>query len=231
MKDRIKIKSLFLSDLHMGVKHNNVKTAIGLLDMYEFENLFLLGDIIDMTSLKRRAHWKKSYGDFIKKLISLSKTTNIVYLTGNHDYYLREFTPFCCGVCDVRDEYIYKGRLLIHGDKFDTLIYKRRYLYALGDFGYNFVIWLDKFLKFNGVLSKSAKRWVKATCNYLDDFYGTAAKYTKSKDCHTVICGHTHHQEYRLIDDVKYYNCGDFRESKAYLIEDLNSNLILKTVE
>ena len=68
----VKVKSLFISDLHIGVKHNNVKALLEILDDYEFENLFLVGDIIDMTKIARKPRWKKSYGKFFKKLMCAS---------------------------------------------------------------------------------------------------------------------------------------------------------------
>jgi UDP-2,3-diacylglucosamine pyrophosphatase LpxH len=224
----VKVKSLFVSDLHIGVKHNNIKTLLEILDDYEFENLFLVGDIIDMTKMAKKPRWKKSYGKFFKKLINLSKTTNIVYITGNHDYFLREFTPFNIGSFEIVDEYIYKDILLIHGDKFDRLVYSRKWLYAFGAYGYDLVIWIDETLNLKGVLSKKAKRITKRASNYLNDFYETARRYTKSKKCSRVICGHTHMPEERKLADVIYYNCGDFRESSTYIIESMDGDIKLR---
>lgn len=222
-----KVKSLFVSDTHIGVKHNNVKRLIEVLEQYEFENLFLVGDIVDMTALRKKMFWKKHYGHLLKKLVKLSENTNIVYITGNHDHYLRDFTPFEFSLCKVVDEYIYKDILIIHGDKFDTLINKRKYLYMFGDYGYNLVIRLDKVFNFQGGLSKRAKTLAKAASNYLNDFYKTAEKYTIAKNCTKVICGHVHIQEYRKMN-IEYYNCGDFRESQTYIVENLNGTLELK---
>ena len=227
----VKVKSLFVSDLHIGVKHNNIKSFLQILDEYEFENLFLVGDIIDMTKIAKKPRWKKSYGKLFKKLIDLSQATNIVYITGNHDHILREFTPFNMGGFEIVDEYTYKDILLIHGDKFDRLVHNRKWLYAFGSLGYDLVIWIDETFNLKGVLSKEAKRITKKSSNYLNDFYETARRYTKLKNCSKVICGHTHMQEYRKIKDITYYNCGDFRESSTYIIEDLNGNIELRLLE
>ena len=222
-----KIRSLIISDIHIGVKYNNAKALLELLDKYEFENLFLVGDIIDMTSMMRRAFWKKAYWKLIKKLVKLSEDVRIVYITGNHDHLLRSFTPFKTGICEVVDEFTYGDTLLIHGDKFDRLMYKRRYLYWLGDIGYNLVIWCDKWCCLGGRLSKKAKRIVKKASNYLNDFYTLAVKYTQKRDCKRIICGHTHHQERRNIEGIEYLNCGDFRESTDYIVEDYDGNFTL----
>lgn len=222
-----KIKSLFISDTHIGVKYNNTKKLLDILESYDFKNLFLVGDIIDMTAMKHGVFWKKHYGQLIKKLIKLSETTNIIYITGNHDFYLREFTPFEFSSCKIVDEYIYGDTLVIHGDKFDTLISKRKYLYMFGDYGYNLVIRLDRIFNFEGGLSKRAKKIAKRASNYFNDFYKTAEKYTILKKCKRIICGHIHIQEYRPMA-VEYYNCGDFRESSTYIIENLDGTFELK---
>lgn len=226
---REKIISLFISDTHIGVRHNNTKKLLEILDHYEFENLFLVGDIIDMTAMKKGVFWKKHYGDIVKKIIKLSKKSRIVYIIGNHDFYLRSTSPQNCFICEIVDEYVYRDILIIHGDKFDTLMYNRKYLYMLGDFGYSAVIWLDKIFGFKGKLSKGAKKLVKNTSNYLGNFYKTAEAYTISKSCGRIVCGHTHIQEYKKMK-IEYYNCGDFRESCGYIVEDINGNLCLKSV-
>jgi UDP-2,3-diacylglucosamine pyrophosphatase LpxH len=221
------IKSLFVSDIHIGTKHNNAKKLLRVLESYEFENLFLVGDIIDLTALNKKPRWKKSYGKLLRLIIELSRKTNIIYVTGNHDFYLREWTPFTTEIGFVCDEYQYGDRLIIHGDKFDTLIYKKRWLYGLGSWAYETIITLDRLFHFDGGLSRRGKKMVKKAVNYLNDFYETARVYTKRRQCTTVICGHTHMQEYRQLDGVEYYNCGDFREGCDYLIEELDGSLHL----
>jgi UDP-2,3-diacylglucosamine pyrophosphatase LpxH len=226
----MKVKSLFISDIHIGCGGNNIDKVLDILDDYEFENLFLLGDIIDGWRLSVKWKWKKSYTKFFKKLIKLrDEGVKIIYITGNHDEFLRPVTPINIGLCDIYDEYVYGNKLLIHGDRFDTLIYKKKWLYFLGDRAYNLLITLDWLFGLKGRLSKRVKHIVKAKINYLNDFYSVAAKYAKFKKCDTVICGHTHIQEYQLVDDVEYYNCGDMRECCHFLIEDLSGKLILRS--
>jgi len=216
----MKCESIFISDVHIGT-HNNLKKLNILLNRAEYKNLFLVGDIIDGWQLKKRWRWNKECGKFIETLLKKKEEgVNIIYITGNHDEFLRQFTPFSLYVCHVCDEFVYKDTLIIHGDKFDQLIYKNRFLYVLGDYGYNLLIFFDRILGFKGRLSKTAKKIVKKKVNYLNDFYTVAKKYTKSKKCNRVICGHVHIHEYRLIDDVEYWNCGDWRESSTYIIED-----------
>jgi UDP-2,3-diacylglucosamine pyrophosphatase LpxH len=214
-------KSLFISDIHIGAGDNNIKKVNKLLSESKFENLFLVGDIVDGWRLKKKWKWKKAYGEFIKLLQKKkSEGVNITYITGNHDDFLREFTPFDLYLFSVRDEVIYNKTLIIHGDKFDKLIHDKKYLYMLGDYGYNVLIWLDRLFGLNGRMSKRVKQYVKTRLNYLNDFYHTAAEYAKRKGCTSIICGHTHMPEHRIINGVEYWNCGDFREGSSYIIED-----------
>jgi UDP-2,3-diacylglucosamine pyrophosphatase LpxH len=228
----MKIKSLFISDIHIGCGGNNIDKVVKILDDYEFENLFLLGDIIDGWRLSVKWKWKKSYTKFFKKLIKLKdEGVKIVYVTGNHDEFLRSITPIDIGLCEICDEYIYENRLLIHGDKFDTLIHNKKWLYFFGDKAYNILITIDKIFALNGRLSKRMKKLVKSKINYLSDFYAVAAKYAKFKKCDTIICGHTHMQEEKMIGKIKYYNCGDMRECSCFLIEDLNGKITLESFD
>lgn len=228
----MRIKSLFISDIHIGCGGNNIDKVLEILDDYEFDNLFLLGDIIDGWRLSVKWKWKKSYTKFFKRLLKLkSDGVNIVYITGNHDEFLRPLTPLNIGLCDIYDEYIYEGKLLIHGDKFDVMIHNKKWLYFLGDRAYNILITTDWLFGLKGRLSKRVKQMVKSKMNYLNDFYSVATKYAKAKKCHTIICGHTHIQDFKVVDEVSYYNCGDMRECCCFLIEQLDGELKLKTCE
>jgi UDP-2,3-diacylglucosamine pyrophosphatase LpxH len=53
----IKVKSLFISDIHLGNKNSQADKLLEVLKQYEFQNLFIVGDFIDMTSLKRKFYW------------------------------------------------------------------------------------------------------------------------------------------------------------------------------
>lgn len=223
---RENIESLFISDIHIGCGNNNIGHVLEILDEYKFNNLFLVGDIIDCWALAKKWRWKKKYGKLINKLIELKKEgVNIVYVLGNHESSVRSFCPLHLAILDIYDEYIYKDILIIHGDKFDTILEKRKYLYYLGDFSYRVLIYLNVLFP---NLSRSAKKFAKDRVNYLSDFYNVAAKYTLVKKCRRIVAGHTHFQEKRIVDGVEYWNCGDFREDSSYIVEKLGGNLELR---
>ena len=43
--------------------------------------------------------------------------------------------------------------------------------------------------------------------------------YAKSEECAGIICGHIHHANIRVINEVEYMNCGDWCESCTALVE------------
>jgi glutamyl/glutaminyl-tRNA synthetase len=85
-----KIKTLFISDVHLGSTNSNPKKLLEVFKKYEFENLIINGDFIDLTSLKRRFFWNQDHSTVIQKVLRASrKGVNVTYILGNHDFYLR----------------------------------------------------------------------------------------------------------------------------------------------
>jgi UDP-2,3-diacylglucosamine pyrophosphatase LpxH len=229
-----RIKSLFLSDVHLGVTENNAQAAIDIIDKYEFDNLFLVGDIIDIKELRKKWRWKLLDTQLIHKIIKIANKKNVIYITGNHERGFFDDLPDSGLPIKFYREFIYNNKLIIHGDQFDTIIGNWRWIYSLGDWGYNLSIrltyWINSIRRLFGLkgeckLSKNLKKWVKDSVNYLSNYHVAAAEYAKFHKCNTVICGHTHQREMRNIDGVLYVNCGDLRQDKTYVIETLEGEL------
>jgi len=49
----MKVKTLFISDVHLGTQKCQADKLLQVLKDYEFEELVIVGDFIDLTSLKR----------------------------------------------------------------------------------------------------------------------------------------------------------------------------------
>ena len=100
----MKIKALFLSDIHLGSKGSNAQEALKVLKKYQPKKLFLVGDIIDGWLLKKRIYWTQDNINFLRKILSYSKSgTEVIYVTGNHDDFLRKYTPIDLGNIKVVD--------------------------------------------------------------------------------------------------------------------------------
>ena len=149
----------------------------------------------------------------------------VIWISGNHDEFLRKYTPIEIGNIKVVDEFIEDGIWYCHGDKFDGIV-KMRWLGMLGSVGYDLAIVIDRFLKrFNKKtsLSKFLKDNVKAAVSFLVDFENEMVRQAKKRKCHTVVCGHIHTPNFKLIDGVYYLNCGDWVENCTHVILTNNS--------
>jgi UDP-2,3-diacylglucosamine pyrophosphatase LpxH len=219
----MKIESLFLSDIHLGSKGSNSDLVLKILKKYEPEYLFLVGDIIDGWLLKRRFRWKQSDTNVIRKILSYSKNgTKVIYITGNHDDFLREYSDLNFGNIEICLEYKYKNIFITHGDLYDGVI-KLKWLGVLGSFGYDLAISVDRFLKKIGYkrsLSKFLKDKVKEAVKFITSFENELVRQAKKRECDVVICGHIHNPEDKTINNVRYLNCGDWIENNTYITFD-----------
>jgi UDP-2,3-diacylglucosamine pyrophosphatase LpxH len=241
----IKIKTLFISDIHLGNPNSQPDKVLELFKKYEFQNLIIVGDFIDMTYMKRRKfNWKKEHSTVVQKVLKLSrKGVNVVYIIGNHDFYIRsliEDGDIKIGDISICDYYIYttnnNERIYItHGDCFDGFVRVHPFIYWLGDNAYELSIKINTIYNFlRGLfgykywsLSAYLKTKVKNVVKFLGEYKKMSDIKVKEMGCDSIMIGHTHTPE--LIKGV-YYNTGDFCESCSYIIEKLNGNLELKYI-
>ena len=137
-----KIKTLFISDIHLGNPNSQAEKLLKVFKDYEFENLIIIGDFIDMTYLKRKFYWNQNHSTVIQKVLRYSrKDINVIYILGNHDYYIRsviEEENIHFGKILICNEYIHltmrgESIYLTHGDCFDGFVRISPWLYWLGD--------------------------------------------------------------------------------------------------
>jgi len=216
----MKIEALFISDVHLGSKGSNADKVLELLKEYQPETLFLVGDIIDGWLLKRKFRWPQSHTNVIRKILSYSKNgTKVIYIPGNHDEFMREYGEFNFGNIEVHNEYIWNDTFITHGDLYDGVV-KLKWLGVLGSIGYDMAISIDRTLKKFGMkrsLSKFLKNKVKEAVKFITQFESELVRQAKKHKCNSVICGHIHHPDDRMIDDVRYLNTGDWIENNSYL--------------
>jgi len=219
------MKTLIISDLHIGSKGCKTEEILELLKDESFERYILVGDIIDGWLFKKYKKFSYEHARVIRRLLKLSKNKDIIWISGNHDEFLRKYTPIELGNIKVVDEFIEDGIWYCHGDKYDGIV-KMRWLGMLGSIGYDLAIVIDRFLKrFNKKtsLSKYLKDNVKAAVSFLVDFENEMVRQAKKRKCHTVVCGHIHTPNFKLIDGVYYLNCGDWVENCTHVILTNNS--------
>ena len=88
----MKYKTIFISDVHLGSRGCQADLLFNFLSHNQADNLYLVGDILDIWALKRELYWPQSHTNVLKQILSASKKgTKIYYILGNHDKEFRRF--------------------------------------------------------------------------------------------------------------------------------------------
>src|SRR5690606_28201408 len=123
-----KLRTLFISDVHLGSKAAQAELLLDFLRYHEAETIYLVGDIVDGWRLKRNWHWTQEHNDMAQTFLRQSrKGANIICIAGNHDEFLRNFQGTHFGGIEVMNRAIHAaadGRksLVIRGDQFDVVV-------------------------------------------------------------------------------------------------------------
>lgn len=236
----MKYRSIFVSDVHLGVKYSRVNELIEFLKENECDTLYLVGDIIDGWALRRKWFWNNDCNLLMQKLLRKSRHgTRIVYLAGNHDEFLRFFElPMMFGNIEVKDELIHVTAngdkyLVIHGDKFDGVLASAQWISYLGSLLYDVVLWVSD--KVNNIrrrmgleywsLSHLVKHSVKEAVGFMTKFETILADEARRQNTKGVICGHIHNACHKTIDGIEYYNCGSWLENCHAVVEHEDGRL------
>ena len=86
-------RSIWISDIHLGTRGCKADHLLDFLRNTDSEYLYLVGDIVDGWRLKRSWYCPQSHNDVVQKLLRKArKGTKVVYVPGNHDEVLRDYT-------------------------------------------------------------------------------------------------------------------------------------------
>jgi len=234
-------RALFISDVHLGSKAAKAEYLVDFLRANEADTIYLVGDIIDGWRLKRSWHWPQAHNDVVQKLLrQVRKGTEIIYIAGNHDEFLRGFQGTHFGGVVVADRVVHEaadGRryLVLHGDQFDAIVHSAPWLAYLGDKAYDasiivntVVAWLRRM---SGLPYWSFSAWaklrVKRAVNFISAFQTLVVDEARRSGVDGVICGHIHHAAIERMGDIDYMNSGDWVESCTALAEDFSGNFCI----
>lgn len=226
-------RSIFLSDLHLGTRNSQADLLLDFLKYNEAEHIYLVGDIIDGWQIKRGWYWPQAHNDVLQKILRKArKGVKVTYVPGNHDEFAREYCGMSFGGIEVVERAIHttadnKKFLVIHGDQFDIVVCNARWLAYLGDWAYEWAIFINTYYNIARRLfgagywsfSAWAKMKVKNAVKFINDFEVLLASEAKKHDLDGVVCGHIHHPTIKKIDSVQYINIGDFVESCTAIAE------------
>jgi UDP-2,3-diacylglucosamine pyrophosphatase LpxH len=244
----MKVKTLFISDVHLGTTKCQADKLLKVLKDYEYEKIVIVGDFIDLTSLKRKFFWNSNQSTVIQKILRASrKGVEVVYILGNHDFYLRgliEEENINLGNILICDDYFYttisgEKIYICHGDQFDGFIRLHPFLYLLGDWAYEMSFKINKWYnKLRGLfglqywsLSQYLKSKVKNAISFINDFKILSIKKVEEMNCDSIMIGHIHTPAIEKIGKFTYYNTGDFCETGSFLYEDYTGKINLVIIE
>ena len=238
---RLHYRTVFLSDIHLGFKDCRADYLLEFLNSIDCDTLYLIGDIVDLWSLKRRFFWPPSHYDVIRAIFKKSRHgTRVVYIPGNHDAPIRDYVKENFGTVEILEDTVHEtadGRRLwlFHGDILDPHIRVSRLVKYAGDSLYDLLLRLTRL---TNLLRSMAGReyWSLATFvknragrvnQLIDTFARAAIEEAKQRNVDGVVCGHIHRPEMRMIDGLLYCNDGDWIENCSALTETADGQLQL----
>lgn len=223
-----KLEISVISDLHLATHASKAKSVLKYLKSIQPETLVLNGDIIDSWRFSR-SYFPKSHLKVVRHLIKLmEKGTKVIYISGNHDEFLRKFSTVKLGnlqICNQITLELNGGKTWIfHGDLFDHIIHRAKWLAKFGAASKGLLTVINEVLNvavkwFGGKelsIYKSIKSKLSKDKPVYTSFEKAVCLAALKRDCHTVICGHTHLPKDKMVltenRSVRYLNCGDWVE-------------------
>ncbi len=237
----MKYRTVFVSDMHLGTKISQADAFLDFLRDNEFDRIYLVGDIIDMSAIRRNFYWNEKFNTVLQKLLRLArKGSSVVYVIGNHDIYLEFFLAEHFGNIELKERTVHVTAdgvkcLVMHGHQFDGVIKEMGWLYWLGDTMYDIALFLNRifniFRRLFGLdqwsLSLYLKTKVKNAIKFINDYEQLVVhELRKSQpDAKVVIAGHIHMCADKDISGIRYLNCGCWTEFCSAVVEQEDGRL------
>ena len=242
-EQRRRYRTVWISDVHLGTRGCNAELLIDFLDHVDSDTMYLVGDIIDGWRLKKKVYWPAAHNDIVWRILKRAKRgTRIVYIPGNHDEMVRQFSGMHFGGVEIARAAVHEtadGRrlLVLHGDEFDAVMLAHRWLAVIGDALYHLLMrvsgWVNAVRRRFGLpywsLSKTAKHKVKNAVEFISRYEEVVARAAAERKVDGVVCGHIHTAEHRMIAidgrTVEYWNDGDWVEGCNALVEHADGRM------
>ena len=222
-----------ISDVHLGTYGCQAKELLNYLKSVQPKQLIINGDFIDIWQFKK-SYFPKSHLKIIKKIIDFSnKGTEVTYIIGNHDEFLRRFANATFGSIELVNKKVLtidnQKAWIFHGDVFDASVQHSKWIAKLGGWGYDMLIRLNvlsnwilvKLGREKYSFSKKIKNNVKKAVKFIGDFEKTASELAIENQFDFVICGHIHQPQIKAIETKNgqcvYLNSCDWIENLTAL--------------
>ena len=236
-----KVRTLFISDLHLGYWISRGQDATEILRQVAAETIYLVGDVVDEVRMKLTWCWPESHQVVLDTILELGRSANVIAIPGNHDPFLRSESPLsdlspdsklfqilepllsfersesCCyETLDGKKFYV------THGDVFDDVWQSELGVTKFGS---------KTFDRFNRLLPRRCVMWTR---DFFKLFLARPKQieqkiiaFAKESGHQGVIFGHLHEPKLYSTDSFIVGNCGDWVSNRSFLIETLEGKLEL----
>ena len=234
---RARFRSIFLSDVHLGSPRAQAELLLDFLAHHQAEFLFLVGDIADDSDERPLDAWPETHRAVLEAMRRMAgEGTRVHYMTGNHDPRFGKLWGVAVALEIAREleHTTADGRRLwvVHGDGFDEVVHKRRWLSRIGDGlarGLEHACEaLERLcLARPGRLGRALRERCKDWLGYTARFERSALVAARARAVDGIVCGHVHSAASRTIDGLYYGNGGDWVGSATALVEHLDGRMEL----
>lgn len=228
------VEIVVLSDIHLATYGCHATELVAFLKSINPKLLILNGDIIDGWAFSKK-YFPNSHMAVLSEFFKMMRNgTEIIYITGNHDEFLRKYSDLTMGNLFLTDKYLLEingtKHWFFHGDIFDhTTKGGAKIIAKIGGIGYDWLILVNNAINFvlnafgqkKVSLSKKIKNSVKNAIKFIADFEEKAIELAIENKYEYVICGHIHQPADRVVTkekgSVRYLNSGDWIENLSWL--------------
>jgi UDP-2,3-diacylglucosamine pyrophosphatase LpxH len=238
---RLRFRSIFISDVHLGLRDCQAGYLLDFLRATSSERLYLVGDILDIENAQLSPFWHATHGDVLAEILAIAaRGTRVTYIPGNHDAPLRRFAGQRFAGIDIALNAVHVGAdgrryRVSHGDEFDSGHSAPRWLLRLGDVLQGFICASNR--RINGVLRRLGLRYrplsiaiksrIATARRFISDFETRVAASARTQGFDGHICGHIHYGRITDHGGVLYINDGDWVEHCTALVEHADGALEL----
>lgn len=232
-------KTIIISDIHLWTKDSRHQRVLDFLQKNKCENLILNWDIIDGRHIRIFGWRPKWHTDLVHYIVNLAKSgqTQVFYIAGNHDDFLRKVLPIKYWDISFVKDMIYtswdKKYYICHWDRFDRVEWRLFFISTISFLLWSFIFLINRiynrqrekrWLKYFSLVKQI--KWIVKTLMtwWTKRFEKKLVKTAKLKDCYWIICWHIHKEENKMLWNIHYLNSWDRVEVWTALVEDYQGN-------
>jgi UDP-2,3-diacylglucosamine pyrophosphatase LpxH len=235
-------RAIFISDVHLGSLGCKGSLLRRFLEFSHAEQLYLVGDIIDVWMTRRRQRWTEEQAGVMQSVMDQAGSgAQVYYLLGNHDALLGHILGASLGNIHIVDQCIHATAdghrwLVTHGHHHDRFATRYAWVCRAAAHVYYYVTILHNWL--NRGRAKRNREAVELCRFVRERSKRFALRFTRSYEpqlvrdarragCQGVIYGHTHAPAAGEVEGSPCINIGDWVEHCTALVEHLDGRMEL----